>query len=150
MRDALDGVAALRIPVPAQNIRHACYRFYVFVIPEKLAPGRSRAGLVDALRGVGVPCDSGVCPEIYREPCYRGALVQGDLSLPQAGALGKTAIAFPVHPGIGADRIAQMGALIREALVKGLLSHVAERSYRWPESISTRVAPVYPRRDIPA
>lgn len=112
LRDALHDIEILRIPAPAGNIRHAYYRFYVFLNREKLRPDRNRAAIIDALRSAGIPCDSGVCPEIYREPAYRDAPGRGRTRLPRARELGETSIAFPVHPGIGAELAGEMARSI--------------------------------------
>ena len=118
LSDALHDLEVLRIPAPADNIRHAFYRFYVFLNREKLHPQWNRAGIIGALRDGGIPCDGGICPEIYREPAYRDAISRGHARLPVAGELGETAIAFPVHPGIGAELLAEMAGSVRAVLTR--------------------------------
>ena len=118
LRDALGAVAGLRVPTPAANAEHAYYRFYLFLNQEKRQLGQRRAVLVEALRNAGIPCDYGVCPEIYREPAYLDVWPRERSRLPGARALGETSIALPVHPGIGAQRVAKMGRLIRDALAR--------------------------------
>ena len=116
LREALDDFDLLRIPTPAKNLRHAYYRLYVFLDREKLRPDWSRARIIDTLQAAGIPCDIGICPEIYREPAYRGMLTTAHARLPCARELGETAIAFPVHPGIGAELVRTMGRSIRALL----------------------------------
>ena len=118
LRDALQDLAVLRTPLPAADISHAFYRFYVFLKREKLRPEWNRARIIGALRNGGIPCDSGICPEIYREPAYRDAISRGHLRLPVARELGETAVAFPVHPGIGAELLAEMAGSIRAVLTR--------------------------------
>lgn len=118
LRDALHDIGILRIPMPPANIRHAYYRFYVFLNREKLHPDWNRAGIIDALRAAGIPCDSGICPEIYREPAYKGASSRECPRLPHARELGETAIAFPVHPGIGDTLMTAMADSIRAVLTR--------------------------------
>ena len=121
LRDALQDVDMLRIPHPAENITHAYYRFYVFINRQKLRAGWTRARLIDVLRARGVPCDPGICPEIYLEPAYSGSLCEGRQYLPCARELGETAIAFPVHPGIGAELLATMAGSVRNTLLEAML-----------------------------
>ena len=116
LRNALAGMDILRLPAPAGNIKHAYYRFYAFLNREKLRPDWDRARLVEALRNTGIPCDTGICPEIYREPAYQGTHSRGYPRLPNARALGETAIAFPVHPGIGDEVMAAMAGSVRAVL----------------------------------
>ena len=120
LRDALLDLEILRIPTPAENTRHAYYRFYVFLNREKLHPEWNKARVIDALRSDGSPCDGGICPEIYREPAYRDALSPERPRLPNARELGETAIAFPVHPGIGDRLMEAMAASIRTVLLRSL------------------------------
>ena len=120
LRDALHDIGTLRIPAPPANVRHAYYRFYVFLNRERLHPDWNRAGIIDALRAVGVPCDSGICPEIYREPAYKSASGRERPRLPHARELGETAIAFPVHPGIGETLMTAMADSIRTVLTRTL------------------------------
>lgn len=118
LRDALHDTGALRIPAPPAGVRHAYYRFYVFLNREKLRPDWNRAGIIGALRAAGIPCDSGTCPEIYREPAYRGAPGRERPRLPGARELGETSIAFPVHPGIGAELVDAMARAMRAVLAR--------------------------------
>lgn len=120
LRDALRDIGNLRIPAPAENIRHAYYRFYVFLDGEKLHSDWNRARIIDALRAGGIPCDHGVCPEIYREPAYRAAPGRKRTRLPGARELGETSIAFPVHPGIGAELMEAMAHSMCAVLTRAM------------------------------
>ena len=98
LRDALHDIGTLRIPAPPANVRHAYYRFYVFLNREKLHPDWNRTGIIDALRAVGVPCDSGICPEIYREPAYKSASGGSARACLMPGSWGKLPLHFPSTP----------------------------------------------------
>ncbi len=54
---------ALRALPPA-NVRHAYYKYYVFVEPEALKSDWSRDRIMTALMAEGIPCGSGSCSEI--------------------------------------------------------------------------------------
>ena len=120
LRDALHDIGILRIPMPPANIRHAYYRFYVFLNREKLHPEWHRARIIDDLRAAGITCDIGICPEIYREPAFQDIPVRERLPLPGARELGETSIAFPVHPGIGDDLMAAVAGSIRAVLTRAV------------------------------
>ena len=120
LRETLHDIGTLRIPVPPANVGHAYYRFYVFLNREKLHPDWNRAGIIDTLRAAGIPCDSGICPEIYREPAYQDILGREVSRQQSARELGETSIAFPVHPGIGDDLMAAMADATRAVLARAV------------------------------
>jgi dTDP-4-amino-4,6-dideoxygalactose transaminase len=98
LRDGLRGVAALRIPEPGADIVHACYRQYVFVRPELLAPEWSRELVMDAIVAAGVPCSVGSCGEIYLEKAFVDRGWGPASPMPVARELNGTSLAFLVHP----------------------------------------------------
>lgn len=108
LRARLAANPALRIPTPPASVRHANYRFYVFLRPECLRAGHDRNGLVAALQARGVPCNLGSCSEIYLEPGFRSAGMGPAGRLPVAQELGETSIAFPVHPTLDLPHIDRM------------------------------------------
>ena len=89
---------ALRTPEPPADTRHAWYRFYTFVRPDRLKPGWSRDRILEAIEARGVPCFSGICPEIYRERCFVAHGFGPTEPLPNARILGGTSLAFLVDP----------------------------------------------------
>lgn len=94
----------LRVTIPSPEIYHAYYKYYVFVKPRALAPGWNRDRIVRALIRAGVPCGTGVCPEIYLEKAfvkYRNSYAgTKQPRLPVARELGQTSIMFQVHPSL--------------------------------------------------
>jgi dTDP-4-amino-4,6-dideoxygalactose transaminase len=114
----LRGVAALRIPEPGADIVHACYRQYVFVRPELLAPEWSRDRIMDAIVSAGVPCSVGSCSEIYREKAFveRG---WGPASpMPVARELGETSLALLVHPTVSPAALDSAVDVVEGAMAK--------------------------------
>jgi dTDP-4-amino-4,6-dideoxygalactose transaminase len=105
----------LRVTIPSPAIYHAYYKYYVFVKPQALATGWNRDRIVRALIRKGVPCGTGVCPEIYLEKAFvkyrhsRNGTIQP--RLPVARELGETSIMFQVHPSL---REANMHRIIEE------------------------------------
>jgi dTDP-4-amino-4,6-dideoxygalactose transaminase len=78
--------------------RHARYKFYVHVRPERLAPGWTRDAIIEAIEGHGVPCYQGTCSEVYREKAFDGMPWRPAHPLPVARELGETSLMFLVHP----------------------------------------------------
>lgn len=102
MASRLARISALRIPSPSDHIEAAWYRFYAFVRPEKLNRDWDRDRILEAINAEGVPCFAGSCSEVYLEKAFSD--VRPAQRLPMARELGKTSLAFLVHPTLtGAD-----------------------------------------------
>jgi len=102
LRDGLKDLSVLRIPRPPADIRHANYKFYVFLETERLAPGWNQLRILNALQAEGIPGLSGSCPEIYREKVFADWNIETRLV---AHELGQTSVMFPVHPTLNASNI---------------------------------------------
>lgn len=90
--------AALRTPVPDGQLRHAWYRFYTFVRPDRLKPGWNRDRIMAEINGLGLPCFSGSCPEVYLENAFTQHGYGPSERLPNARELGETSLAFLTDP----------------------------------------------------
>ena len=60
----------LRVTEPGEDIFHAFYKYYVFIRPDELTDGWDRDRIMNEISARGVPCMSGICPEIYREKAF--------------------------------------------------------------------------------
>lgn len=93
---------ALRVISPPGHVHHSYYKYYAFVRPERLLPGWSRDRVLSALAEKGIPCGSGICPEIYREQAFEACEWRtgraGRSRLEAARTLGETSLMFQVHP----------------------------------------------------
>ena len=98
----------------ASGCRHARYKLYVHVRPEKLASGWSRDSIIEALEARGVPCYQGTCSEVYRERAFDGTPWRPAAPLPAARELGETSLMFLVHPTLEKSQIDAACAAIRE------------------------------------
>ena len=96
--DSFRNIDALRTPTPPIGSRHAWYRFYTFVRPERLKPGWDRDRIMADLQSRGVQCFSGSCPEIYLEKVFIENGFGPAQRLPTALSLGLTSLAFLVDP----------------------------------------------------
>ncbi|GAB6165223.1 DegT/DnrJ/EryC1/StrS aminotransferase family protein [Thermostilla marina] len=105
---ALKGHPAVRVPVPTDMFEHAYYKFYFFVQPGRLLPGWNRDRVIQALLAEGIPCGTGICPEIYLEGAFRRRGSRPVWRLPVAKELGETAVMLQVHPTLGEGDITDM------------------------------------------
>lgn len=112
---------ALRTPVPPPHMRHAWYRFYTFVRPERLKPGWTRDRIQHEIVGHDVPCFTGSCPEVYLEKCFTQRGYGPATPLPHARELGETSLAFLVDPCQDEDAMARTANALREVVLEATL-----------------------------
>jgi dTDP-4-amino-4,6-dideoxygalactose transaminase len=126
----LQDVSGLRITVPGPNVYHSYYKYYVFIQPDELKSSWNRDTIINALTAAGVPCNTGICPEIYLEDAFktRAFRLQGDIMdnktdnkgdrLPVAQALGETSLMFLVHPTLTTESIEFAIDQVRQVMKK--------------------------------
>lgn len=98
LMQAVRGLPGLRTPEPPPKIRHAWYRFYTFVRPERLKPDWNRDRILAAVTAENIACFTGSCPEIYREKAFRAHGFGPVRPLPNAATLGEDSLALLVDP----------------------------------------------------
>ncbi len=106
----------IRIPEIPADIKHANYKFYVFVKPEKLNEGWSRDKIIEALNEHGVPVMQGTCSEVYLEKAFDNTGFRPVKSLPVAKELGETSMMFQVHPTITGEQMEQVCVCLKNVL----------------------------------
>jgi dTDP-4-amino-4,6-dideoxygalactose transaminase len=116
--DRLAKCSALRTPLPKEGDRHAWYRLYTWVEPERLKNGWSRDRILQEITDRGATCFSGSCPEIYREKAFQDAGYVPAQRLPNALELGETSLAFLVDPSETAEDISHTASVAIEILEK--------------------------------
>jgi dTDP-4-amino-4,6-dideoxygalactose transaminase len=93
--------AAIQVPalseLDARSV-HAHYKCYVYVRPERLAPGWTRDRIIEAITDQGVTCLQGSCSEVYLEKAFDGTGWRPAERLPVARRLGENSLMFLVHP----------------------------------------------------
>jgi len=97
---------------------HAHYKCYVYVQPERLAPGWTRDRIVEAVQAAGVPCYQGSCSEVYLERAFDGTSWRPAEPLPIARALGETSLMFLVHPTLTQAEVDRSGEVIAQVLAQ--------------------------------
>jgi dTDP-4-amino-4,6-dideoxygalactose transaminase len=87
-----------RIPKVAKDIKHAWYKYYLFINTNKLKKGWNRQRVISRLNDLGVPCFEGSCPEVYLEEAFKSSVNKQEGRLKNAKLLGETSIMLLVHP----------------------------------------------------
>jgi hypothetical protein len=91
-------VPGLRLTAEPPEIKHAYYRYYAFIEPDKLREDWNQTRVIAAIQAEGVPCFVGSCGEIYRERAFLAAGWPPSRRHPVAKQLSETSLAFLVHP----------------------------------------------------
>ncbi|NVK42618.1 MAG: DegT/DnrJ/EryC1/StrS aminotransferase family protein [Oceanospirillaceae bacterium] len=106
----------LRVPEPPDHVRHAWYKCYLFVEPDKLKASWSRDRIVSEINERGVPCYTGSCSEVYREKAFDATGWRPAIPLPVARELGDTSLMFLVHPTLTPDEIRKTCRVLVEVM----------------------------------
>jgi dTDP-4-amino-4,6-dideoxygalactose transaminase len=107
---------SMRAPIPENGSRHAYYRYYAYVRPEKLRIGWTRDRILEELSIRGIPCNTGACPEIYLEKAFDQTGFRPSKRLPNAKSLGETSLMFLVHPTLTAAEIGKAQSAVSEVM----------------------------------
>lgn len=113
-------IAGLRAPQPADDVVHAAYKCYVFVVPQYLAAGWSRDRIIQEIMADGVPCYAGSCSEIYLEKAFEGTGWQPHERLAVARELGETSLMFLVHPTLSNDEIEKTCSVLQAVMARAV------------------------------
>ncbi|MCP4379938.1 MAG: DegT/DnrJ/EryC1/StrS aminotransferase family protein [Hyphomicrobiales bacterium] len=103
-----------RVPDIPRHIDHAWYRCHLAVRPEAVRHGWDRDRIVARINDLGVPCNVGSCPEVYRERAFDDTGYRPAQRLPVARDLAETSVVFLVHPTLTAEEIDRTGQAISD------------------------------------
>lgn len=117
---AFEKIAAFRITKPAPDIKHAYYKYYVFLKPEYLRRNWNRARIIAVINREGVPCYYGSCSEIYLEKAFAKYKLQPKKFLPVARELGETSLMFLVHPTLSAKDMYKIAAIVGKVIQRAV------------------------------
>lgn len=117
LNDVLADQPLLRRTLPPSHIGHAYYKYYAFILPDRLKSGWTRDRIVEEIGAAGVPCFSGSCPEIYKEKAFIETGLAPEQPLPSASLLGKVSIMFPVDQTLDAGAVGTMAQRSRMVLM---------------------------------
>jgi len=110
----------LRVPEIPAEIRHAWYKCYVFINPEKLKSNWDRDRVMRDIIVRGVPCFSGSCSEVYLEKAFDHTGWRPENRLPAAKELGETSLMFLVHPTLTEKEIQKACDVLTEVIGKAV------------------------------
>ena len=106
----------LRIPKTPSYIQNAWYKCYIFIRPEGMKDRWSRDRIIEEINNRGVPCYTGVCPEVYLEKAFKNISFKPDKRLAVAKELGETSLMFLVHPTLTTDEVAKTCDIISKVM----------------------------------
>ncbi len=108
----------LRIPFPNENMKHAWYKFYVYLKKDLLAEDWSRQRILSEIADAGYPALTGTCSEIYLEKCFKELDLNPKMHLPIANELGETSLMLLVHPTINEEQIQEYSNTLKKILLR--------------------------------
>jgi dTDP-4-amino-4,6-dideoxygalactose transaminase len=109
-------IPAFRVIETPESVRHAYYKYYVFVKPWLLREGWDRDRIIEAVTKARVPCFSGSCSEVYLEKAFEGTGLRPEKRLPVAKALGESSLMFLVHSTLSPDEMMTMCRVVCEVM----------------------------------
>lgn len=107
----------LRVPSLPDEVLHAAYKCYMFVMPESLKEDWNRDRIMAEISARGVPCMSGSCSEVYLEKAFDNTGWRPAEPLPIAHELGNTSLMFLVHPTLSELEIERTCAVLKEVML---------------------------------
>ena len=116
----LKNIKCIRIPMPNRDIKHAWYKFYVFIKPEMLKSDWNRDRVISEINEEGFPAFSGSCSEIYLEKCFKKYNLNPAKRLPIAKELGETSLMFLVDHTIVRTNLEIYAHVIKKILLKAM------------------------------
>ncbi len=116
LSEGLADLPGLRVPAVPADFEHGWYKYFVFVVPGELASGWDRERIKAAIRAEGVYCDTGTCPEMYREEAFAGTDMRPAERLPVATKLGRHSLFFHVHTAMQTEDMADTVAAVRKVM----------------------------------
>jgi dTDP-4-amino-4,6-dideoxygalactose transaminase len=105
------------IPKIPTYISHSFYRCYVLLDKKKINNKWSKTKMIKYLNSSGIECNSGSCPEIYREGVFRK--FNGRIKARNnARSINQSTISFKVHPTISLKNMKIKSKKINEIFSK--------------------------------
>ena len=120
LTERFKNIPGLRVIEPADDVEHAYYKYYTFIRPEMLKDGWNRDRVMNEIAAEGVPCFSGICPEIYREKAFVDAGLVPSERLPNARKCGEESLLFLVHPTLDENAIMQTAEAVEKVMAEAV------------------------------
>jgi dTDP-4-amino-4,6-dideoxygalactose transaminase len=110
---------ALRVTQTSSDVYHSYYKYYVFLQADQLKLGWSRDRVMNEISGLGIPCFSGSCSEIYLEKAFVNAGFGPNERLNVARELGETSLMFLVHPTLSSNDMEIVADIASQVITSG-------------------------------
>tara|TARA_Y100000739_G_C20576902_1_gene450747 strand:+ start:421 stop:1587 length:1167 start_codon:yes stop_codon:yes gene_type:complete len=114
----LKNISCIRIPFPDKAIKHAWYKFYIFIKPNYLLDNWNRDRIVNEIVQEGYPAFSGSCSEIYLEKCFKKLSMFPNQRCPVAKELGETSLMFLIDQTINNENLIKYAEVIKKVLIR--------------------------------
>ena len=98
LSERLSRIPGVEIRFPESHFRHSYYKYYLAVDISALKGDWDRGRIVSEIASAGMPCQAGICPEMYREKAFLDAGIHLASPLPVAHDLGTRSLMLLVHP----------------------------------------------------
>lgn len=95
----------VEIPAVGKEFFHSYYKFYLSLNAAGFRDDWTRERVVAEINAAGMPCLSGVCPEIYRERAFARDELGPAQCLSVAAELGRRSLLLLVHPTISMEEM---------------------------------------------
>lgn len=109
-------VPSLRVTIPPPNVKHAYYKYYVFLNQKTLKPNWNRDKLMLELASRDTPCFAGSCSEIYLEQAFANSDLKPTSPKPVAKSLGDSSLMFLTHPTLTENDMQKVADALLEVL----------------------------------
>jgi hypothetical protein len=112
--DNLKDIKGVRLTIPPENVKHAYYKYYFYIIPDVFIEN-GRDLIIKELNEVGVSAFVGSCGEVYLEKALKYLNVE---PMENSKFLSETSVMLLCDPTITVDRASKDIKCIKETLVK--------------------------------
>lgn len=109
-------IPSLRVTLPNPDIKHAYYKYYVFLRSECLKTEWDRDRIMKAIEDFGVSCQSGSCGEIYLEKAFEAQGFRPSVRYKVAKELSETSLVFLVHPTLTEHNMKNTCEVVKKVL----------------------------------
>lgn len=97
-----------------EKFYHSYYKYYFFVQRDRLKSGWDRDKIMLALNAEGIPCFTGICPEVYLEKVFQDLGYCPEKRLSNGQELGETSLMLLVHPTLTEKDVQDMGSAVEK------------------------------------
>lgn len=105
-------------PIVPKNLKHAWYKFYVYISDSAIKKGFKRDVFLRLCKEKKIKCLTGSCPEIYLENCFKNTSSIPKKRLPVAKKLGDVSLMFDIDPSFSKPKMINIAKKIQEIINK--------------------------------